>query len=663
MIDTRALLDECMPAIAASGYDSGYYQRCVERIRDTLPKILKDSCASEPRGLCMRKKHYGIWNSFTNAQVFENIKYMSLGLKHLGLRRGDKVCIIGDNDPEWYWAEIAVQAMGAAVVGLYIDAMPSDLQYLVNDSDSVFVISKDQEQTDKFLEIKAHIPNVQQVIYWDNQGMVRYKDNPWLLENKALIQLGKQFEKENPGFFDEAIEAGTDNDIAVICYTSGTTGLPKGVMLSHAYLIKGSIRWGAVAPPSPGDNYLSYVPPAWISEQLMIAGWVVYKTQVNFPEAPETVMANLREIGARTCLLSPMQWQGILSQVQMKILDTGRIRRMLYNLSVPVGYKYSEYAQTHGRRPPLYLRLLYWTANGLVLRHIRDYLGLSKLRYALTGGSALGPDVIRWYKAIGVKIRDAYGLTEINPAVTHRDMIKPGTSGVPVPGVEVKITDQGEILLRADVHFSGYYKKPEETRKMFLDGWVRTGDAGTIDPDGHLIVYDRMKEMLSLKDGTRYSPTYIQNRLKFSPYIKEVLVVGGSERPFLFALITIDFDNVGKWAEKNHISYTTFVDLSQRPQVYDLIEKDVIRVNATLPENARVQRFTLLHKEFDADEGELTKTRKLRRAFLENRYTDLIEAAFGGRDRIDIEAEVKYRDGRTGTVRTDLKIKTTDTGE
>ena len=663
MIDTRALLKECLPAFAASGHDPDYYRRCVENVQETLPKTFKKTCEINPDGLCMRKKHYGIWNSLSNAQVFEKIRYMSLGLCHLGLQRGDKVCIIGDNDPEWYWAEIAVQAMGAAVVGLYIDAMPSDLEYLVSDSDSVFIFSKDQEQTDKFLEIKSRIEKVRKIIYWDTQGMVRYKDDPWLMENEDLIKLGKQFETEHPGFFDKTVEAGTSTDIAVICYTSGTTGLPKGAMLSHEYLLKGSIRWGAVAPPAPKDNYLSYVPPAWISEQLMIAGWVVYQTHVNFPEEPETVMENLREIGARTCLLSPMQWQGILSQVQMKMMDTGPIRRMLYNLSVPIGYKYSDYEQSIGKRPPILLRLLYFMANSLILRHIRDYLGLSKLRYALTGGSALGPDVIRWYKAIGVKIRDAYGLTEINPAVTHREAIKPGTSGVPVPGVEVKITDTGEILLRADVHFSGYYKKPEATREMLMDGWIRTGDAGIIDEDGHLIVYDRMKEMLSLKDGSRYSPSYIQNRLKFSPYIKEVLVVGGSERPFIFALITIDFDNVGKWAEKNHITYTTFVDLSQRPQVYDLVEKDVMRVNATLPHSARVSRFTLLHKEFDADEGELTKTRKLRRAFLEQRYSELIEAAFGGLDQIGIKAEVKYRDGRTGTVKTELKIKTTQSGE
>jgi len=663
MIDNRALLEQCMPAFSDSGISSDYYRACVEGIRDTLPKIIKDTCTEYPDEICMRKKDLGIWNSFTNAQVYENIKYMALGLANLGINRGDKVCIIGDNDPEWYWAEIAVQSMGASVVGLYIDAMPSDLQYLVNDSESVLVFSKDQEQTDKFLEIKNEIPKIKKIIYWDNRGMVRHNDDPWLLENKALIEQGKSFEKENPDFFKQSVEEGNYEDIAVICYTSGTTGLPKGAMLSHEYLIKGAIRWGAVAPPAPKDNYLSYVPPAWISEQLMIAGWVVFRTQVNFPEEPETVMQNLREIGARTCLLSPMQWQGILSQVQMKIFDTGPIRRFLYNVSLPIGYRYSEFERTHGTKPPLYLRALFWLANGLCLYHIRDHLGLSKLRYALTGGSALGPDVIRWYKAIGVRIRDAYGLTELNPAVTHRELIKPGTSGIPVPGVEVKITNQGEIYLKADVRFSGYYKKPDETAAMLENGWVKTGDAGTIDKDGHLIVYDRMKEMLSLKDGTRYSPTYIQNRLKFSPYIKEVLVIGGKERPFIFALITIDFDNVGKWAEKNHISYTTFVDLSQKKEVYGLIEKDVVQVNTTLPENAKVARYTLLHKEFDADEGELTKTRKLRREFLENKYSNLINAAFENKEHISIEADVRYRDGRTGTMKTDLKIRTTITGD
>ncbi|MDX2481400.1 MAG: AMP-binding protein, partial [Desulfuromusa sp.] len=546
MIDIQVMLEECMPAFKESRRNPDYYRQCVEQVQDTLPKIVNNTCTSYPGEICMRKKDYGIWNSYTNAQVLENIKYMGLGLKSIGVERGDKVCIIGDNDPEWYWAEIAAQSMGASVVGLYIDAMPSDLQFLVNDSDSVFVFSKDQEQTDKFIEIKESIPRIKRVIYWDDQGMVRYKEDSWLLKNTSLIEFGKAFEKQNPGFFERSLEEGTDSDIAVICYTSGTTGLPKGAMLSHEYLIKGAIRWGAIAPPAPKDNYLSYVPPAWISEQMMIAGWSVFRTQINFPEEPETVMENLREIGPRTCLLSPMQWQGIHSQVQMKILETGPIRRFLYNVSLSIGHKYAKYVQVHGTKPPLYSRFLFWLANGVCLYHIRDYLGLSKLRYAMTGGSALGPDVIRWYKAIGVKIRDAYGLTELNPAVIHREIIKPGTSGVPVPGVDVKITDQGEIYLRSDVFFSGYYKKPNETAAALEDGWVKTGDSGTIDEDGHLIVYDRMKEMLFLKDGTRYSPTYIQNRLKFSPYIKEVLVIGGNQHPFIFALITIDFDNVGK---------------------------------------------------------------------------------------------------------------------
>lgn len=663
MIDNQKLLDECREAIDDSGYPAAFFEQCVLNAKDTLPKILIENFKANPNDISMRKKDLGIWYTYTWAEVYENVKYMSMGLKSLGLEREEKVCVIGDNDPEWYWAEIAIQAMGGACVGLYLDAMAADAEYIVNNSDSVFAFAKDQEQVDKFLDIQDKVLKIKKVIYWDDRGMAGYRDNSWLMSLTDLIDLGKKYDQQNPAFFDQVIEQGNDSDIAVLSYTSGTTSLPKGAMITHAYLIKNGIRWSSVTLPLEGDENLSYASPAWIAEQFTIAMWLICRSRINFPEAPETVMENIREIGPRQLGLGPMQWQGMLSQVQMKIMDTGAIRRFIYNMCMPIGYKVAKQKVKRGRKLPLHWKLAEWFANALCLYYIRDNLGLSKLRYGITGGSALGPDVIRWFAAIGANIKDAYGLTEMNPVAIQRRIIKPGTSGPIAPGAEVKIAEDGEILARSDALFSGYYKKPEENDTLFDEGWLKTGDCGTIDEEGHLIVYDRLKDMLPLKGGGTYSPSYIQVRLKFSPYIKDAMIVGGKDRDFLFGIITIDFDNVGKWAEKNRISYTTFVDLSQKEETYKLIEKDVIRVNETLPEKARVQKYTLLHKEFDPDEGELTKSRKIRRAFLEKRYGGLLDAVYTGKNEVAIEAEVVYRDGRTGKVTTNLKIKTTSSGE
>jgi long-chain acyl-CoA synthetase len=662
VIDNRKMLEELRPALAGSAIDHAYFERSILAVGGTLPKILMAHRASAPNRIAMRKKDFGIWTGFTWEQVYQRVKDMALGLMSLGIERGDKVCIIGDNDPEWYWAELAVQSVGGVCVGLYTDAMPADVEHIVNDSDGVFVFAKDQEQTDKLLEIRSRIPAVRRMIFWDETGMFRYRDDPWLLANDALMRLGREFERQNPRAFAQSVEAGGGDDLALLCYTSGTTSLPKGVMLSYAYLIASAARFATAFSPRQDDEYLSFVPPAWISEQLMLVIWLMFGSRMNFPEEPETAMENIREIGARFFLLGPTQWQGIMSQVHMKIFDTGPVRRFLYETCLAIGYRAIEDRDRNHGRQSLHWKALSAAANAVCLRHVRDNLGLSKLKYGVTGGSALGPDVIRWFDAIGVRIKDGYGLTELTPAAVHREQLKAGTSGPPVPGVEVRIGGDGEILLRAEKMFDGYYKKPAETAAMLADGWIRTGDCGAFDEDGHLIVYDRMKDMLPLKGGGTYSPTYVQNRLKFSPYIKEVLVIGGASRDFLFGIINIDFDNVGKWAEKNRIAYTTFVDLSQRDEVYELIRKDIVRVNGTLPENARIVRCTMLHKEFDADEGELTKTRKLRRGFLEARYGELIEACYRGDDKVVVEAEVKYRDGRTGRIRTDLRIHTVGEG-
>ena len=624
---------------------------------DTLPKLFLKNCTAYPSGVAMRRKDLGIWNRYTWEQCYQTVKEFALGLKDLGFQPGDKLCIVGDNDPEWYWAQLASQALGGAAVGLYIDVIPSEVQYIAGHSDSTFAVAKDQEQCDKFLEVASQLPSLKKIIYWDPKGMRAYGRSPLIVSHEEVRTMGREYEKVHPNFFEESISRGKGSDVAILCYTSGTTGLPKGALISHDFLIKGGGRFSKVNVYRSTDEYLSFVPLAWIAEQLFMVSWLMFRMPVNYPESPNTVMENIREIGPQFLLLGPRQWQDLVSLVQMKMNDAGFFKRWLYKASMAIGYRHADYRYAMRKAPPLLLTALHKLADWACLMHIRDSLGLRRVRVGLTGGSSLGPDVFRWFQAIGVNIKEAYGLTEVNPVAMHGEWPKAGTCGPPVPGVEVRISPAGEVWVTSDPIFDGYYKQPDETARTVEDGWVKTGDAGAFDEDGHLIIYDRLKDMLQLKGGEKYSPTYIENRLKFSPYIKDGMVVGGREREFLFMIITIDFNNVGRWAEKNGYAYTTFVDLSQKTEVYDLIQEDVNRVNKALPAGARVRRFSLLHKEFDPDEGELTKTRKLRRAFLDEKYAGLIGAAYSGQNRVVTEAQVKYRDGRTAKIKTEITIR------
>jgi long-chain acyl-CoA synthetase len=624
---------------------------------DTLPKLFLENCNTYPSRVAMRRKDLGIWNRYTWDECYKAVKSFALGLSRLGFQKEDKLCIVGDNDPEWYWAQLAAQALGGAAVGLYIDVIPAEARYIADHSDSIFAVAKDQEQCDKFLEVAGHLPKLKKVIYWDPKGMRGYHALPLVISYEAVQKMGRDYEQAHPGFFEESIASGKGTDVAVLCYTSGTTGLPKGALISHDFLIKGTFRFSKVNTYRSTDEYLSFVPLAWIAEQLFMVAWLLYRMPVNYPESPDTVMENIREIGPQFLLLGPRQWQDLVSMVQMKMNDAVFFKRWLYHLSMSVGYRAADYRYERRQDPPMLWSALHRIADWACLMHIRDGLGLRKARVGLTGGSSLGPDVFRWFQAIGVNIKEAYGLTEVNPVAMHGDWPKAGTCGPVVPGVQVRISDEGEVWVKSDPIFAGYYKQPEETAKTVKDGWVKTGDAGAFDDDHHLIIYDRLKDMLQLKGGEKYSPTYIENRLKFSPYIKDGMVVGGRERAFLYMIITIDFNNVGRWAEKAGYPYTTFVDLSQKREVYDLIQADVERVNRDLPAGARVRRFSLLHKEFDPDEGELTKTRKLRRGFLEEKYAGLIGAAYAGERSVTTQAQVKYRDGRTAVIQTEISIR------
>jgi len=630
-------------------------------VEDTLPKLLKRNCELYgDKRVAMRVKDRGIWQEYTWKDYYEKVKCFSLGLTSLGLKAGDKVSILGENKPQWYWAELAVQASGAVAVGIYTDCTPPEVKYFVEHSDSTFVVVHDQEQVDKLLQIKDELPLLKKVIYWDPKGMWYYKD-PVLISFDEVLELGRKYEETHPGLFEENVEKGKADDIAVLCYTSGTGGLPKAAMLPHEGLTAVEEGWAAVDPWDESDEYLSFLPPAWVTEQAIgIAGGLVTGMKVNFPEEPETVQENIREIAPQVLFYGPRLWESVTRTIQAKITDTTRLKRFLYHLFLPVGYKVSDLRLAR-KKPSLLWRALYLVGDGVLFRPLRDKVGMSKIKYAYTAGAAVSPDIIRLFQAIGVNIKQLYGGSEVGLVTLHRDGdIRPETSGTVLPISEIKLSDEGEILVKNKYMFAGYYKNPEATQVTMKEGWFYTGDFGYIDEAGHLIVMDRMADVRGLAGGRKFSPQYVEVRLRFSPYIKDVMVVGGEDKEYVTAIVNIDIENVSRWASARRIAYTTFTDLSQKPEVIDLIRGDLARVNKILPEWSRIRKFVNLHKEFDPDEAELTRTRKLRRTFVEDRYSDLINALYGEEPEFVVEASVTYRDGRKGVMTTSIKITPVD---
>ena len=628
----------------------------------TLPQFFVHQAQTQPAGkVAMRQKEFGIWREFTWADSYEQVRALGMGLIALGAQRGDTIATVGDNDRQHIWAYLALQAVGAAQVGLFTDATPAEMAYVIDHSDATFVLAKDQEQCDKLLEMRAQIPKVRRVIYWDERGLWNY-DEPWLLPFDEVQALGRDLIAREPDRFETEIALGQAHDLAMLCYTSGTTGRPKGVMLSHGNILSTIGLYHTVDPRLDTDNHLSFLPLGWIAEPILgIAAHVYTGLILNFPEEPETVRQNIREIAPEMLFYNARLWDSLVGMVQVRMNDASRLNRALYQRFLPIGYRMAD-ARFSGQQPGPGLRAAYAVGDRLVFGPLRDQLGLSRIRAAYTAGSSLSPDAMRFFHALGINLKQIYGSTEVSGGATvHRDNdIKFASVGPPAPGVELRIAADGEIQIAGPMVMQGYYKDPDNTARDILeeDGhrWFRTGDAGTIDDDGHLIYLDRVKDMLTLAGGERFSPQFIEGRLKFSPYVRDVMAVGGETREFATALIIIDYENVGQWAEKQRIPYTTFVDLSQRPPVYDLIRRAVEEVNASLPPAARLRRFVLMHKEFDADEAEMTRTRKLRRGFLYERYGDIIEAMYRGDDAIHVRAPVRYQDGSEGFIETEIKV-------
>ncbi|MFC1930942.1 AMP-binding protein [Chloroflexota bacterium] len=625
--------------------------------RDTIPKLIMRNYEKWRQRPAMCMKNFGIWHKYSWAEYCEKVKYFSLGLISLGLKPGDVVCIIGDNEPEWFWGEFATQAAGGIVTGIFVDSIPSEVKYIAEHSDARFAVVNDQEQTDKFLEIKNGLPLLKKVIYWDPKGLRNY-DDPMLISFNEVIQLGKEYEKTHPGLFEQNLEKGKGENTAFIYYTSGTTGLPKGAILTHNALINTAQAFIDRYPLSENDDLISNFPAAWVGDSFFATiPHLLSGARLNFPEEPETVAEDTREVGPNFVIYGPRQWESLVSEIQVKMIDAHPLKRFFYNLFLPVGYKISD-TKFQDKKPNLFWRALYGIAYLLLFRALKDQLGLSRVRFAVTGSSVLSLDTFRLIHAIGIELRQNYGSTEAGLISSHgKGEIKFESVGRPALGTEVRITDDGELLVRGKCMFNGYHKDTGKTMQTLVDGWCHTGDAVNIDEDGHLLFIDRMEHMGQLSSGIKYAPQYVEGRLRFSPYIKDAMVIGGKDKDFVSAIINMDFAMVGKWAERNHIPYTTFVDLSQKKEVADLIQKDLVRVNGYLPEPARVRRFVLMHKEFDADEAELTRTRKIRREFMEERYRDLISAVYSDGEEINVQASVTYRDGRKGVVTTGIKVR------
>jgi len=624
--------------------------------QDTLPKNFLLRVKELGPQVAMRKKQLGLWQEYTWNEVYEHVSNFCLGLVSLGLTAGETVGIIGENDPQMYWAQTAAHCARAHSCAIFSDATAADLVFVLTETDATFLVAHDQEQVDKALDVKSKITHIRRVIYWDDRGLWNYAD-PWLTSFQTIEDLGKEYKQKNPQLFEKMISETQTRDTVILSMTSGTTSLPKFAMITNHQLAYGSAMNYPYMKVTHKDNWLSFSPMAWLTEQAFgYTPHLLYGMQINFPEGPMTVPNDLREIAPAGLLFASRLWENLASQVRFRLNDSTWINRKLFEWFMPVAYNIIDKEDVQQSIPP-HLRLMRFIGEWAVFEPLRDKLGLVHARNVLTAGAMLSPDVIRFFRAIGVELRQLYASTESYGTIHIPGDVRLGTVGVLVPGVEIKIADDQEILIRTPSQFAGYYKAPDKTGEAIdEEGWYHTGDAGHFDDAGHLIYLERVKDLIELSTGQSFSPQYIEGRLKFSPYIQDIMTIGGFDMPYVSAIVVINFDNVARWAEKSNIAFTTMVNLSQRPEVATLIQADMQRVNASIPEFSRIRKFVVLHKAFDADEGELTRTRKLKRRTLLQKYGDILEAIYGDRDAVEISAEVKYRDGRTSIVETKLNV-------
>jgi long-chain acyl-CoA synthetase len=628
---------------------------------ETLPRLLLRHARERAGRTAFREKDRGIWQSWTWREARDEVERFALGLAALGFRRGDRLSVIGDNRPRLYWAQVAAQALGGVSVPVYQDSIARELAYVWNHAEVTVIVAEDQEQVDKVVALRDELPGLRRVVFDDPRGMAHYRHD-WLLSFEEVQRRGRERAAREPGAFEAEVEAGAPDDVAFICYTSGTTGSPKGAMLTHVNALATARAAMAAADIRPDDDWLAYLPMAWVGDAFytLVLGLLVGFT-VNCPESPETVQRDLRELGPTAVLAPPRIWENMLTSVQVRASDAPALKRWIFERCRAAAER-AEILRSDGTPVPAGLRLACALGEFLVYGPIRDQLGLRRARWALTGGAPLGPDTFRFFRSIGVNLKQVYGSTETTGLVSLQPDAEanPTTAGRPCPGIEVRIGDRGEVLIRGQGVFRGYLKNDAATREVVDgEGWFHTGDAGFIDPRGHLVIIDRAKDVGALADGTPFAPQFIENKLKFSPYIREA-VAFGHDRPFVAAMIAIDLSTVGNWAERRGVPYTSYMDLSQKPEVRGLIAAEIRKGNETLPGSIRVRRFLLLTKDLEADDAEMTRTRKVRRNYVAEKYAPVLDAFYGGGEEVALTTTITYEDGRQAALQSRVRIEDVD---
>ncbi len=630
---------------------------------DTFPKLLEHNATARGARPAMREKDYGIWQTWNWTRVRDEAHAIAAGLAALGLKRGDKIAIVGDNRPPLYCAIAAAQCLGAVPVPVYQDAVADEMAFVIDHAEVAIAIAEDQEQVDKLVSIRQKTPRLSLIIYKDPRGMRSYGGSH-LVSLKQLEERGRELLKAKPGFVIAEIAKGKADDVSVMLYTSGTTGQPKGVMLSYRNVIVTARNANAFDRLTEKDEILAYLPMAWVGDHIFsYAEAICAGFCVACPESGATVLTDLREIGPTFFFAPPRIFENILTTVSIRMDDAGWIKRTMYGYFMDVA-KRAGIAILDGKAVSLADRLLYWLGNILVYAPLKNTLGFSRMRVGYTAGEAIGPDIFDFYRALGLNLKQLYGMTEssVHICMQPDGQIRADTVGVAAPDVEIMIADNGEVLVKSPGVFLTYFKNDQATAETKTpDGWLHTGDAGFFDPDGHLKIIDRAKDVGRLNDGTLFAPKYLENKLKFFPYIKEAVAFGHA-RDFVTCFISIDLEAAGNWAERKGIPYGSYQELAAKREVYDLIQECVEKVNRDLAADAnlagsQVKRFLVLHKELDADDGELTRTRKVRRRFVSERYEPLVAAFYSAAERAHIATTVTYEDGRQGRIEADLEIR------
>ncbi|WP_081354843.1 AMP-dependent synthetase/ligase [Polynucleobacter asymbioticus] len=633
----------------------------------TFPRLLLEHAKTIPTRPAYREKYLGIWQVTSWADNLEQIKQLSCGLASEGFKRGMNLAIIGENRPQLYQAMVATQCLGGVPVPLYQDAVAVEMIHVLNDAEIAFAIVENQEQVDKLLEIKDQVPSLRVIIYEDPKGLKDYVQS-YLHSLKQIQTLGKIFDEEHPEFFLTELEAGNRDDLSVILYTSGTTGKPKGVAHTHQSFIQTGINSSEFDCLNERDNILAYLPMAWVGDHLFsYAQAMVTGLTVNCPESKETVMADMREIGPSYYFAPPRIFESLLTQVTIRMEDAGLFKRKLFehamHLSKKVGSEILD-----GHSVSLLDRLRYFFYNIAIYAPLRNALGMSNIRVAYTAGEAIGPDLFRFYRSIGVNLKQFYGQTETCAYVCLQPdgQVKYDSVGIAAPGIEIKLAESGEVLVKGISVMDSYYKRPDATSESIDDdGYFHTGDAGIIDKDGHLRIIDRAKDVGKMANGKLFAPKYIENKLKFFPFVKEAVVFGDAKES-ITTFINIDFEAIANWAERRHIAFAGYIDLASKTEVYKMIGECIDKVNVDLSKDpmlshAQIARFLILHKELDPDDDELTRTRKVRRGFIAEKYAPLLDALYSNKTEQFIETKVKFEDGRDGSISATVQIQDANT--